>query len=255
MGELFLLPSHPAYPFGRESDGGNPPLQEMIFPSVIAKQLCRSELHAYMVTHSVKGFKNMPKRAPFVGETTPFASPTDKETTFVIRRLSIQQVMLYRDRNSKVRYITEDSDENSQRVVTERDYPGGSMTVDIAVLGLASWNIADLDGNNVPVNEENIFKYLTAEELDFISEKVLDVNPILSNRGNQKSKTGSNTGSTDGSSDGTDDTSAIHKILPSDAGGEGTLRDSQLSASLSADLDGGQTTSQSHHGNYELSRT
>lgn len=254
MGELFLLPSHPAYPFGRESDGGDLPLEEMISPFFVTEQLSRSELHAYMVSHSVKGFKNMPKRAPFVGETTPFASPTDKETIFVIRRLSIQQVMLYRDRNSKVRYIQEDSDDNN-RVVTERDYPGGSMTVDIAVLGLASWNISDLDGNTVSVNEENIFKYLTAEELDFISEKVLDVNPILSNRGNQKSKPTSDAGSTDNSSDRGDDASAVHKILPSNAGGEGTLRDSQLSPSVSTDLDGGQKTSQSHHGSYELSRT
>jgi hypothetical protein len=219
------------------------------------EQLSKSELHAYMVTHSVKGNKFMPKRAPFVGDTKTFASPTDKETTFVIRRLSIQQVMIYRDRNSKVRYITEDNDDNNQKVVTERDYPAGSMTVDIAVLGLASWNIADLAGNNVPVSEENMLKYLEPEELDFISEKVLDVNPILSNRGNQKSKPGENASPSDGSSDGTDDTPTVRQILPGDGGGEGTLRDSQLSTSVSPHLDGGQTTSQSHHGSYELSRT
>src|SRR5882762_11771960 len=102
MGTLILLPTHPNYPYKRiECQGSSQPLLgDVISPvSDDNKPLDRSELRAYMLRFSVKGNLHMPRRTPFVGETKPFASPIDEETKFVIRRLSIQQVMLYRDRN------------------------------------------------------------------------------------------------------------------------------------------------------------
>jgi hypothetical protein len=116
-------------------------------------------------------------RQPFVGELVPLTSPEDTDIVFSIKRLNTRDVMAYRDKNSQVRYIMEDDNE---RVVTEKDYPMGSMRVDVVVLGLASWNVTDMAGNPLPVTRENILTYLVPDELDAIYDKVMEVNPILS---------------------------------------------------------------------------
>jgi hypothetical protein len=163
-----------------------------------------------MISNSIKGNKIMPKRSPFVGDTKTFASPIDSATQFVIRRLSVIQVMSYRDRNSVVRYVTE---EESGKYTTERDYPSGTMNVDLATLGLASWNIQDMDGKDVPVSDAAIKTYLDPEELDFIAEKVQELNPILSSRERQKSAATEDTETTTGSGSGGNDTPPVSQLL------------------------------------------
>lgn len=116
-------------------------------------------------------------RQPFVGELVPLVSPDDAEVTFSIKRLNNRDVMNYRDKNSQVRYIMEDGDD---KVVTEKDYPMGSMRVDVVVLGLDSWNITDANGGVIAVSRDAILSYLSPEELDAVYEKVMEVNPILS---------------------------------------------------------------------------
>ena len=193
----------------------------------------KEELRAYMLTNSIKGNVIMPRRTPFIGGTKPFQSPIDPTTTFVIRRLSNRQVILYRDRNSVIRYVTE-SGNNGERYITERDYPTGTMTLDVAVLGLASWNIRDPEDRDLKITEETLTDYLDPEELDYVADKVFEVNPIL--RGNQKREPEKDTESPDGGGVRGDEPSPIQQLL-SDAGtGTGDLREGIVSPPLSSDM-------------------
>lgn len=243
---LILLPSHPDFTYPRANDGRELHIlfkeENRLSSKTENDQLTRGELRAYMVTHSIKGKKYMPRRSPFVGDTKAFASPIDSTTQFVIRRLSVAQVMTYRDRNSVVRYVTE---EESGKYMTERDYPAGTMNVDLAALGLASWNIQDMNGNNIPVSEETIKTYLDPEELDFIAEKVLEINPILSSRGNQKSGTGESTPAPTGSTASGDDTPPVSQLLQTATNGTGTVSGTPVSASVSPGVVGVQASMQS----------
>lgn len=138
----------------------------------------RQALRDYILTNSPRSTQIMAKaRQPFVGELIPFSSPEDTEVTFSIKRLNVRDVMAYRNQNSQVRYIME---EDNERVITEKDYPMGTMRVDVVMLGLANWNITDAIGNPVSVNRENIIAYLIPEELDALYDKVIIINPILS---------------------------------------------------------------------------
>ena len=127
----------------------------------------------------------MPVRTPFVGETETLDSPLDKDVKFVLRRVNTGQVIAHRDRNSVVRFITQD-DENGERYIQEKDYPVGTMTLDTVLLVLFSWNIQDDKHENIAITRENIVEYLAPEEIDAIYEKGLEINPILSNREKQK---------------------------------------------------------------------
>jgi len=118
----------------------------------------------------------MAQRQPFIGELIPLDSPEEPNVTFQIKRLDNRAVMAYRDKNSQVRYIYED---DGNKMVTEKDYPMGSMRVDVVELGLAGWNITKSDDTAVPVTRENILGYLMPEELDAIYDKVMEINPIL----------------------------------------------------------------------------
>lgn len=244
--QLILLPRHPDFPYGRigQSDEGDY-LEGISLQSQDDKgQLSREELRAYMLAYSARGNKPMPRRTPFVGETKSFPSPIDKKVHFVIRRLSVQQVMLYRDRNSVVRYVTESAGESNERYITERDYPTGTMTLDVATFGLASWNIQDEEGNNLKITEDNLKKYLDPEELDFVADKVFEVNPIL--RGNQKSKPEGDTGTSDGESSGGNDTPTVRDLLSEDGYREAELREPTVSSHVSSAVDGGSKASKSH---------
>lgn len=149
--------------------------------------LSRKALRRYMLTHSVVGDKlsTMAKsRTPFVGEISNFVSPIDKEVIFGIKRLNNRDVESYRDKNSVVRFISDEGDGN--KFVQEKDYPMGTMRTDTALLGLADWNI--VDENNVPVKitRKSMLELLDPRELDAIYERVLEVNPILTGRDAEK---------------------------------------------------------------------
>lgn len=129
-----------------------------------------------MITNSLRGNKLAKQRQPFIGELIALVSPEDKEVTFKIKRFGNREIMIYRDKNSQVRYIYKQDDEE---MVTEKDYPVGSMQIDVVELGLASWNITHSDETVVPLTRENILGYLMPEELEAIHAKILEVNPIL----------------------------------------------------------------------------
>lgn len=240
---LILLPQHPDYPYPRVSEGRDP-LNSDVSPQLVGDNvpLTRDKLHEYMLANSIKGNKIMPRRSPFIGDTKTFVSPIDKTTQFVIRRLSVAQVMSYRDRNSVVRYVTE---EESGKYTTERDYPAGTMNVDLAALGLASWNIQDTNGNDIKVAEDTIKAYLDPEELDFIAEKVLEINPILSNRERQKSKTESDPLTTTGSGTGGNEPSSVSQLLQTATNGTTSLSGNSIPTQLSTAVVGVQTAVQS----------
>lgn len=126
------------------------------------------------------------KRVPFVGEIDPYPSPFDADTVFGLRRVSNRDVMAARDKNSVVRYISE---EGSERFVQERDYPAGTMRLDTIMLSLANWNITDDQDKAIPVSRDNVLDYLEPDELEALYDKILELNPILT--GQQATKNAS----------------------------------------------------------------
>lgn len=166
----------------------SPPVDHSLLPDIPTdgkeKTLHPAELRAYMLTHSIEGYKFMRERSPFVGEVITFPSPIDPEVNFGIRRLGNREVMAYRDKNSVVRFISE---EESGRYIQEKDYPAGTMRIDTILLGLASWNIVNPQNQAViPIDKESILSYLDPKEFDAIYEKVHELNPILLGREEQK---------------------------------------------------------------------
>lgn len=118
-------------------------------------------------------------RTPFVGEVVTVKSPSDPEVEFGLKRVGNREVMAHRDRNAAVRYIQRtDTDE----FISEKDYPVGTMKVDTVLLCLESWNVANDQHQVVKIDREAILSYLTPEELDFLYDQALEINPILSGR-------------------------------------------------------------------------
>lgn len=120
-------------------------------------------------------------RTPFVGEIVSVSSPDDPDVSFGIKRVGNREVMIHRDRNAAVRYIQRDG---ADEFVSEKDYPLGSMKIDTISLCLDSWNLCTPDTNQpVPVSRENIIAYLSPDEVDFLYDQILEINPILSPNG------------------------------------------------------------------------
>src|SRR5258708_18289085 len=139
----------------------------------------RATLRRYMIKHSLKGRKMLKVRTPFVGEVVTVHSPKDEEIEFGLKRVGNRELMAHRDRNAAVRYIQRtDTDE----FISEKDYPVGTMKVDTLLLGLDSWNIANDQHQVVKIDRESILSYLLPEELDYLYDQALEINPILSGR-------------------------------------------------------------------------
>lgn len=178
MGHLLYHPQSPSYPYqnGSSPQREEPPISDN-HPVPDEESIADPvELRAYMLLHSLRGNNLSKQRQPFVGELIPLHSPEDQETIFKIKRFGNREIMIYRDKNSQVRYIYEEDD---QKMITEKDYPVGSMQVDVVELGLASWNITDSKDELIPLSRESILGYLMPEELEAIHAKILEVNPIL----------------------------------------------------------------------------
>jgi hypothetical protein len=197
MGILLAHPNSPNYPrrVHEQEKRVEPFSDSTLCPEPIAlaskpkriKARSKGELRSYMLDHSLRGNKLSKTRQPFVGELFPLLSETDPEVVFQIKRLGNQAVMLYRDKNSKVRYIMEnDDDDDKSRMITEKDYPVGSMHIDVVELGLAGWNIVDDGGVVIPLSRENILAYVDPEELDLVYDKIMEINPILSGESARK---------------------------------------------------------------------
>jgi hypothetical protein len=147
------------------------------------RQTERDHLRAHLRHSMIKGQKPMRARTKFIGEVVDFPSPIDKTVNFGIRRLPNRDILSYRDKNAVVRFISE---EGSERYIQEKEYPAGSMRVDTVQMGLATWNILDEESKSVEISRDAILDYLDPRELDAIYDKVMDVNPILSGREEEK---------------------------------------------------------------------
>jgi hypothetical protein len=184
MGRLLYHPQAPeyAYPFAyRQQNDSSQLLEESPISgdihTITRTATDRVELRDYMLTHSLRGNKLSKTRTPFVGELTPLTSPEDKDVIFQLKRFGNREILSYRDKNSQVRYIYEEDD---QKMITEKDYPVGSMQIDVVELGLSGWNITHSDDKPVPLTRENIIGYLMPEELDAVYTKIMEINPSLS---------------------------------------------------------------------------
>ena len=195
MGRLLSMPYAPMDPYKRltlpsrlveaqKKEGEEPSLGETALPTPDTNErsdsqqtvLDKGELRAYMISHSLQGNKMSKSRTPFIGEVVSMVSPSDPEVTFGIKRLNNRAVMTYRDANAQVRYVIDDG---SEKMTTEKEYPMGTMLVQVVSLGLDNWNITDAANNPVNISEDAILTYLDPEELDAIYDKVMEVNPIL----------------------------------------------------------------------------
>lgn len=118
-------------------------------------------------------------RTAFAGQITDFTSPEDEEVSFGIGRIGNAEYISHQNLSSTVRYIQE---ENDQRFVSEKDYPVGSMRVDTVLLALKRWNIESANGSLVEINKDNLLAYTSPTELNFLHDKVMEVNPILTGK-------------------------------------------------------------------------
>jgi len=123
------------------------------------------------------------QRTPFVGAAETVKSPVNPEVEFGVKRVGNREVMEHRDKNASIRYIQR---EGSDEYISEKDYPVGTLRVDTVVLCLESWNISDTNGNPVKITKESILSYLDPEELDFLNDEALRINPILAGQAAKK---------------------------------------------------------------------
>jgi hypothetical protein len=152
--------------------------------------MSREETKAFMKANSIKSGDPKPlatsvARRPFAGELTAFTSPDDPNATFYVKRCGVAENIQRQNQNSTIRYI--EGDERGT-FTTERTYPIGDLNVFTVGLGLASWNLEDDNGVPLPVNRENIVKYLSPTEFDALHEKIIEVNPMWGRGGEAEVK-------------------------------------------------------------------
>lgn len=124
-------------------------------------------------------------RRPFVGELKTFPSPEDPETTFTFKRCGVRENIARRNLVSTVRYI---QDEGSDRLITERDYPSGSLDLQTILFALVDWNIHDDNKNKITINEQTVQDWLSPNEYDFVLRMAYEVNPMWLGRGEEEVK-------------------------------------------------------------------
>lgn len=191
----------------------SPEPETQCFPNVVLG-LDRETLRAYMLTHSVKGTRMLKKRSRGMGKPEEVASPLDPEVKFYIKHVGVGETIEHRDANAKVRYTTRDGD-NGIEYISEREFPEGTSQMETLLRCLVKWDIADEQtGLEAPITEDNIIAYLDPEEFDFLYEKCLEFNPILTGVGNRKRKTEKAPQTPDRSAHGEDDTSAVRPDVP-----------------------------------------
>ena len=117
-------------------------------------------------------------RRPFIGQIETVTSPDDASETFDIKRCGVREQIERQNLNSTMRYVERDSTANGKELVSERDYPMGSMNVATVRLGLAGWSFLDDNQKPVPISDTTIQNYLSPKEFDFLLKKVLEINPL-----------------------------------------------------------------------------
>jgi hypothetical protein len=192
------------------SNAGTPPLPGNGSAGQDEQGISREVLRAYMVTHSKKGSKIMPKRSKkSSGKPELFKSPHDPKTEFRIKHVGTREMVEARDDSAIVRYVTRDTG-NGVEYISEKEFPEGTRQLQTIVRCLASWNILDEDGNPVAIDEDNVMEYIDAEEeFDALYDKCVEVNPCLLGVNARKSRLKSDPPTPGGSADGEDDAPAI----------------------------------------------
>lgn len=84
-------------------------------------------------------------------------------------RMDVQRQNMF----SKVRYFSEDDG-----VFSERDFPMGDLQIATIALCLKSWNLQDKLSHGVPINEQTIQDWMTADERQWLYEEIIEFNPI-----------------------------------------------------------------------------
>lgn len=144
--------------------------------------LSRDERKALMrqVPQVPKGAHPVATRRPFVGEVKIYQSPIDPNAHFGIGRATTNDSIARQNILSTVRYIESDG---TDKFVTERDIPSGTLKLRTLALVLKSWDLTDDNNAPLPINEATIGAYLDPAEFEFLVTKVFDVNPMWSNNG------------------------------------------------------------------------
>lgn len=127
----------------------------------------------------------MPVRRPFIGELVTVESPTDPTFTFDLKRCGVNENIKRMNLASTMRYVEQ---AESGKVITERDYPMGSMRVDTVMLALAGWNITNDAGSPIPITRETVQAYLDPKEFDFLYDKIIEINPMWGSGGEEETK-------------------------------------------------------------------
>jgi hypothetical protein len=124
-------------------------------------------------------------RRPFVAEVIDFESPVHAGTVFGIKRVSIAENIKRQNLASKVRYVQNDE---SGELVSERDFPMGTLQLETVGMTLAAWNIHDENDHPVPITLKTIQEWLEPREFDFLYSKALEVNPMWAPGGDSDTK-------------------------------------------------------------------
>jgi hypothetical protein len=142
----------------------------------------REELKA-VLRFVPRGLSPMPARQPFVGELTTITSPDNADVKFDIKRCGNREHLARQDLASTMRYTQKGDD-----VITERDYPTGTMKLDTVLLALAGWNLTDLEGVALKITRDTVRDYLSPSEFDYLYDQILEVNPMWKPNGEEDTK-------------------------------------------------------------------
>lgn len=107
--------------------------------------------------------------------TETLTSPYDEEVTFTVKHATNAEDIARQNLFSKVRYYPQNDQDG---MVSERDFPMGDLQIETIRLVLVAWNIVDDHERTQPINEATITFALTAEERQWLYDKIIDMNPI-----------------------------------------------------------------------------
>lgn len=114
-------------------------------------------------------------RRPFVGEIITVQSPDNPDVHFDLRRCGVAEHIARQNLSATVRYVPRDVEDD---VVTERDYPMGTLRLKTIMFALKGWNLGDENGHPITLSEVTVQQYLSNREFNFLYDKALEVNPM-----------------------------------------------------------------------------
>lgn len=100
----------------------------------------------------------------------------EERTEFVVKLADNRAVLARQNLFSKVNYINEDE---SGRTITQRSFPMGDLRLETVMLVLSSWNLRPADdAGPFPITHKNVVELLTADELQWLYDRIIDLNPV-----------------------------------------------------------------------------